>query len=164
MTMNEFQKAMSTEEMKQEFAAFLEEKKPENKEALEKALAEFAAAKGCEVLADEQLQDAAGGALTPKERNHILRAVPLMDDELSVVEGGTASPWESLKKSMLDSFLSDPVAFFTGIKTAAELLDEGFDAVFGEEALAADGAAKHTIQSGHDREAGKIKRHMTGKY
>lgn len=161
MTMNEFKEAMSTEEMKQEFAAFLEEKKPETREALEKALEAFAAAKGVTMLADEQLQDAAGGTLTPKECNHILRAVPLMDDDLAAVEGGTASPWESFKKKMLDCFLSNPAAFITGIKTAAELLDEGFDAVFGEEAAQAGNPVNFESSSVRGGDLGKIQKSFT---
>lgn len=74
-TLKEFLEAMKGEELREAYAAFLKERKPESKEEEIRALAEFAAQKGYAITAeqlsienaskrelpDEELDNAAGG-------------------------------------------------------------------------------------------------------
>lgn len=76
MTLNEFKEAIKEETMRQQLAAFIADKAPENEEAEIMAVVEFAAGKGYEIAAEELSLDKIG-------------AKELKDEELENVSGGS---------------------------------------------------------------------------
>ena len=87
MSMNEFKEAMKNEGMKQEYTAFIDEKKPETLDALAAAVAEFAAVKGYSIRKEDVMNS------IPDELKS--GTVELSDDMLDAVAGG--SLWTMIK-------------------------------------------------------------------
>lgn len=92
MGMNEFKEAMKNEGMKQEFTAFVEEKKPETPEALAEVTVAFAEAKGYSISKDEVLNRILDELKSGKTE--------LSDDMLNAVIGG--SLWKLIKRTASD--------------------------------------------------------------
>lgn len=89
MGMNEFKEAMKNEGMKQEFTAFVEEKKPETLDALTEVTVVFAETKGYSISKDEVLNRIPDEMMSGKTE--------LSDDMLNAVIGG--SLWTLIKKT-----------------------------------------------------------------
>ena len=92
MSMNEFKEAMKNEAMKQEFTAFIEDKKPETLEALAEAVVDFAAVKGFSIGKEDVMNN------TPDELKS--GKMELSDDMLDNVVGG--SLWKLIKRTASD--------------------------------------------------------------
>lgn len=78
--MNEFREAMKNAVMKQEYTAFIKEKKPETLDAFAEAVADFAAAKGFSIRKEDVLNS------IPDEQKS--GKTELTDDMLDNVVGG----------------------------------------------------------------------------
>ncbi len=90
--MNEFKEAMKNEAMKQEYKAFIDEKKPETLEALAGAVVDFAAVKGFDISKEDVLDNIPDELKSHKEE--------LSDDMLDAVVGG--SLWKLIKRTASD--------------------------------------------------------------
>ena len=80
MSMNEFKEAMKNEAMKQEFTAFIEDKKPETLEALAEAVVDFAAVKGFSIGKEDVMNNIPDKLKSGK--------MELSDDVMDNVVGG----------------------------------------------------------------------------
>ena len=92
MSMNEFKEAMKNEAMKQEYTAFIEEKKPETPEALVEVVVEFAAIKGFGISKEDVMNSIPDELKSGK--------MELSDDMLDAVVGG--SLWKLIKRTASD--------------------------------------------------------------
>ena len=86
MSMNEFKEAMKNEAMRQEFTAFIEEKKPDTPEALAEVVTEFAAARGFTISKEDVVNNIPDKLKSGK--------MELSDDVMdNVVGGGWLQDW-----------------------------------------------------------------------
>lgn len=92
MSMNEFKEAMKNKAMKQEYTAFIDEKKPETLDALAAAVAEFAAVKGYSIRKEDVMNNIPDEPKSDK--------MELSDDMLDNVVGG--SLWKLIKRTASD--------------------------------------------------------------
>ena len=89
MSMNEFKEAMKNEAMKQEYMAYINEKKPETPEALVDTVVGFAAAKGFSISQEDVMNNIPDELKSGK--------MELSDDMLDGVVGG--SLWKLIKRT-----------------------------------------------------------------